>query len=277
MILIQRGPEPAQLVTVRAQKMAELMALRASGITPGGNDIKGYREPSAQALYKAQHHKCCYCEQKIKLSYNHVDHFRPKGRAERGPGSTATTGYWWLAYIWENLLFACPSCNSSAKKDLFPLDHGSIPLNEHELPPEKELPLLIDPAGPHNPVCEIMFKYEKASKTGTVRHWYARPRNGSKFGAKTIAVLKLNEIDLLGLRDDYFEERIQEKIIDLRQALDTGQRAATMVAYHKAQELLKPRHQFVGLAYDALCQHIDDARLRACIQLGWPEPRLVAV
>lgn len=46
------------------------------------------------AIYK---HKCAYCEQKMER-YN-VEHYRPKKI------------YYWLAFSWDNLIMACPTCN----------------------------------------------------------------------------------------------------------------------------------------------------------------------
>lgn len=42
--------------------------------------------------------KCAFCEQKVEQL--HVEHFRPK------------MIYYWMAYSWDNLIFACPKCNS---------------------------------------------------------------------------------------------------------------------------------------------------------------------
>jgi uncharacterized protein (TIGR02646 family) len=41
--------------------------------------------------------KCAFCEQKVEQL--HVEHFRPKNI------------YYWLAYSWDNLILACPTCN----------------------------------------------------------------------------------------------------------------------------------------------------------------------
>lgn len=83
--------------------------------------------------------KCAYCETPIVSgSPGDVEHFRPKaycqslgpaksrddyggqppGRVNAGP---ATEGYWWLAYKWSNYLLCCNRCNSSWKKNQFPV------------------------------------------------------------------------------------------------------------------------------------------------------------
>lgn len=51
-----------------------------------------------KALQTIYHSKCAFCEQKIE--FPQVEHFRPKNI------------YYWLAYSWDNLLFACLGCNS---------------------------------------------------------------------------------------------------------------------------------------------------------------------
>lgn len=57
-------------------------------------------------LNEIYHSKCAYCEQKVEQI--HVEHYRPKRK--KGTDSYA---YYWLAFSWDNLLFACPNCNSN--------------------------------------------------------------------------------------------------------------------------------------------------------------------
>lgn len=56
------------------------------------SDIKG-------PLFNIYHGKCAFCEQRVEQWQ--VEHFRPKSI------------YYWLAFSWDNLLYACPSCNVS--------------------------------------------------------------------------------------------------------------------------------------------------------------------
>ncbi|MHA1137785.1 MAG: retron system putative HNH endonuclease [Candidatus Thorarchaeota archaeon] len=82
-------------------------------------------------LAEISHTHCAYCERHIHDTNNRgqVEHFRPIAK------------YWWLAYIWENLLYACERCNKK-KLDHFPLNSPKAPdwgdLNQ-------ERPLLINP------------------------------------------------------------------------------------------------------------------------------------
>ncbi len=75
------------------------------------------------ALIKAQHGKCCFCESQFThVSYGDVEHFRPKGGWIQTEGDPLTKpGYYWLAYDWENLFASCQLCNQRFKKNHFPL------------------------------------------------------------------------------------------------------------------------------------------------------------
>lgn len=54
--------------------------------------------------------KCAYCEAPTTVvAHGDVEHFRPKKI------------YWWLAYCYENHLFACQICNQIYKSDKFPI------------------------------------------------------------------------------------------------------------------------------------------------------------
>src|SRR5712692_4013168 len=109
------------------------------------SDFKGksYWGETKQTLHEYQRGKCCYCERRRDANAEaDVEHFRPKlGVTENSEHS----GYWWLAYEWNNLLFVCKSCNSDHKKNHFPLlqetDRVSTP---DDLSAEK--PVLINPS-----------------------------------------------------------------------------------------------------------------------------------
>lgn len=150
MIPIMRGDEPPELGIVRQTKLEQLRNLGRAIVS---DDIDGYRVVSCQ-LWKVQHFKCCYCEHKVTMRYNDVEHYRPKARADRRPGCTRPDGYWWLAYSWQNLLYACATCNRSSKNDSFPLEIGSVSLVAETVPPGRTPPTSRSsfpnkPGGPH--------------------------------------------------------------------------------------------------------------------------------
>ncbi|MBF0409630.1 MAG: hypothetical protein HQM10_19980 [Candidatus Riflebacteria bacterium] len=210
-------------------------------------------------------------------AYHDVEHYRPKASADRRPGSLLTHGYWWLAFTWNNLLFACPSCNRSGKNDRFPLDHGSIPIMGEELPPGGEIPLLLDPGSSINPVEHIQFVLKSVGPKGSPKHWWAQPRNRSRFGHTTIDVCALNCDELRELRSDYFETTIAPKVKALNEALATAQRELIQREYDRALELFNPRLPNVAFAYDALCSSIPSAKLKYAIQMRWPLPKQVGL
>ena len=77
-----------------------------------------YNAPAVrQALHKAQHGKCAYCEMQQQSTALPTEHFRPKGGVTTDVDYvTSPQGYWWLAWSWHNLFFACGTCNSPARK-----------------------------------------------------------------------------------------------------------------------------------------------------------------
>lgn len=269
MIPVHRGAEPQNLEAVRAAKLA---AYRLLGRAPRADEIDGYRGVAVD-LWRAQHFKCCYCEHKITSRFNDVEHYRPKGRAVRVPGCTHDHGYWWLAFTWDNLLFACPSCNRSGKNDLFPLDHGSVSLQPEHAAPGGEIPLLIDPGSSVNPVEHIKFVKETLGPSGGPFYWWARARNQSVRGQATIDACDLNHLDLLELRNDHFESVILRYVTPLRDALANNSSPAEVEKeFVRALYLLDSRNCFVGFTYDALCACIPNSELAVVAQLSWPKP-----
>jgi hypothetical protein len=58
--------------------------------------------------------KCAYCEVPTAVvAHGDVEHFRPKSL------------YWWLAYTFDNYVFACQICNQTFKSDQFPVRGGT--------------------------------------------------------------------------------------------------------------------------------------------------------
>ena len=119
------------------------------------------------ALLKAQHYKRCYCESWLYHPVLHrsrpnktVDHFRPKGAVQQSTELLIEyPGYYWLAYDWNNLLMSCGPCNSSAKRNLFPLMDNKGRARNHHAPLEAEHPLFINPAA-ENPREHLRFRGE---------------------------------------------------------------------------------------------------------------------
>lgn len=84
---------PAKTTTKRRNEM-----IRAGMYIDNDNYNSRYKIADIKIRLKnIYNNKCAYCEQ--KLEQFHVEHYRPK------------TTYFWLAYSWDNLISACPTCN----------------------------------------------------------------------------------------------------------------------------------------------------------------------
>jgi uncharacterized protein (TIGR02646 family) len=155
--------------------------------------IYGHRSVK-QTLIAAQHGKCAFCESKLKhVAHGDIEHFRPKAGylQEAGEKPLKKPGYYWLAYEWTNLLFACQICNQQGKKNLFPLVDPARRAVSHHDDVGAEEPLLIDPAAV-DPQDYIGFREEVA---------YGLP--GRPHGKTTIEVLGLNRQALCEARRDH--------------------------------------------------------------------------
>jgi uncharacterized protein (TIGR02646 family) len=136
------------------------------------------------ALKRDQHDKCCFCEG-VSDAYvaGDVEHYRPKGAAVTTGGLRVLPGYFWLAYDWTNLYYACPDCNQYRKRDQFPLANEANRARDQHGNLAAENPMLLDPGGGRDPRDHIEF-------VG------ATPRWRSDEGKATIKLLKLDRIKL---------------------------------------------------------------------------------
>lgn len=243
MIRVDRGQEPAELVAARAARLPAVTVI-ATTREPTSDEIKGYNV-AKPALVSAQGAKCCYCEQQVEGKYDDVEHFRPKAGAVRGPGFP-TTGYWWLAWTWTNLLLACKSCNSEFKRTLFPLAPGSAVLTGQQQPPGGEVPLLLDPAS-EDPIDHIQFHPAERGR------WRPSARGGSPRGDVTIRTLGLDRGSLLDFYKRRVNERVRPEFKAVRDAMATGDHRLVQARWsHACRRLLRATHLFAALAYDAL-------------------------
>lgn len=181
------------------------------------------------ALWAMQHLKCCYCEGKYERSFSDVEHFRPKA------------GYWWLAYRFDNLYFACASCNRP-KKDRFPLQPSGRALVAEEDPRAvAESALLLDPGFDE---VEDHLTFEWINDVG----YQIAPRNGSEHGRWTIDILGLDRDDLTTRRIDYYERTLTRVISRFATARRASDAAALAEALMDAELLCQPDAPFSLLA-----------------------------
>jgi uncharacterized protein (TIGR02646 family) len=127
------------------------------------HDGKIYNANSVKnALIKAQHSKCCYCECKTTPgSFGDVEHFRPKAGYQQEAGEPlGKPGYYWLAYEWSNLYLSCQVCNQQFKRNLFPLEDKARRARCHSDNVDAERALFVDPGGSDDPSLFIGFREE---------------------------------------------------------------------------------------------------------------------
>lgn len=187
MIKITKPAEAPSILTGRGRvKQAEHCAAYEAEQREFTFDALVYGHPTVkEALIAAQHGKCCFCEKKIGAEGD-VEHFRPKGGFRQQKRSRlGKPGYYWLAYEWANLLWACPICNQRFKQNYFPLHDPATRAVSHQADVTQEEPLLINPAET-NPAPLIGFRQE-----------VAYPIDDNAKAKATIEMLGLNRQNLI--------------------------------------------------------------------------------
>lgn len=219
MIPIARGmPDEGAALTLAAIEASELQRVRAiihqTGRDPTSDEIGSEYRVAGDLLHRRQKGKCAYCEGREVKRRNDVEHYRPKARANRKPGSAQTHGYWWLAWRWDNLLFACRNCNQivdrdHGKQDHFPLRAGSVVLVAEQIPghgSQREDTLLVDPAS-ESGIDHIGFE---RVRVGSSFQWLPKPITDK--GAETIRVCALARDGLLDEYAHHVEHVVQARV-----------------------------------------------------------------
>lgn len=195
MIGVDRGEEPDELAHERSYRLAYVSIHKKR---PENDKIRGYDPDSVKKrLIERQFGSCAYCGKFIEGDGDPIDHFRPKSYAkvvnwDKLPPEPVDNGeffrwfddhlgsdapdkkrqevwlrdndrYWWLAWTWENLFYACGTCNSQAYKgNCFPLEKDTNSLSLNAQPPGDEKPLLLDPAR-YDPLDHLRFTPDLAA------------------------------------------------------------------------------------------------------------------
>lgn len=256
MIEIARPAAPPALAALRSDKLAAARDAVARGLTI---DFEGY-EIVKEALSAMQHRKCCYCEKREEQAkYRDVEHYRPKAL------------YWWLAWTWENLLFACIDCNREQKRSRFPLSPGDTRIVAEQAPPGRERPLLLDPSDPSvEPMLHIQFRREKVQR---MERWV--PRGLTPQGRTTIEVCGLDRPNLLDLYADHVTHVVRPKLGGFFIAKASGDAQEISRAWGRAKRgLLAPERPFRALSPDALNVLVSgEARADLRLTLDWSGSR----
>ena len=187
-------------------------------------------------LWKMQHGKCCYCEQKIPKEGHAkaVEHFAPKSvfQVQRNH--------------WPNLLLACSQCNGK-KADQFPVLLTDNP-NEVKLiyvkKPGKRVPALIDPSKKINP--EVHLDYRVNLTDGSLAGQIF-PRAGSPQGKATVSVIGLAQTFYHARRKSHFRTLVRA-CLGLQEAKDNQDPDALRTALLDFINLVSPGSVFAGMA-----------------------------
>ncbi|OOG66776.1 hypothetical protein [Flavobacterium sp. A45] len=102
----------------KRERDKELMQARRSFLNDNSKPIlfkSAFWKTAKTQLKKESFGKCAYCEANTDVvAHGDVEHYRPKSI------------YWWLAYTYDNYLFACQICNQTYKSDNFPIRGANL-------------------------------------------------------------------------------------------------------------------------------------------------------
>ena len=186
------------------------------------------------ALIAAQQGKCAFCESKVRhIAHGDVEHYRPKGGVRQSDGDPLEQpGYFWLAYAWTNLFFACQLCNQSFKKNLFPLADPTRRARSHLDDLAAEQPMLVHPTD-EEPSALIGFRKEMAF-----------PIDDDSRARMTIEVLGLNREELAEFRLDHLAhfKRLREALSLLSSDSDVARDIRTHF-----EEAVRPTAQYSSM------------------------------
>ena len=195
------------------------------------------------ALIKAQHGKCCFCEGRFKAhAYGDVEHYRPKSSVRQARNAKALfPGYYWLAYSWDNLFWCCEICNRTNKRDFFPLIDPAKRARSHNDEFTNEEPLILNPGGLENPRNHIAFRDEIA-------------KGVTNAGRTTIEIVDLNRNDLAEERLDHLKKL--RGLLDIVRLCEANLEPDDAELAHEASRELdlavQPTAKFSAMAADYL-------------------------
>jgi uncharacterized protein (TIGR02646 family) len=240
---------PAKLIE-GAPLVAAHEAARLADATAGASRATAFKFEKAiygasivkTALRAAQHDKCCYCEGFFAgHASGDVEHFRPKTCFQQAKNAPMEyPGYYWLAYTWSNLYYACELCNRVGERNLFPLVDPSS-RNRSGNDQNVEESEILDPGGPVDPREHIRFS--DAAVEGI-----------TDTGRKTIRALGLDRGPLTTARLHHL--RLLSALRDLAdlplQGLDAATLSKRQEAHDKLRQMAHPNAIYSAMAHDFL-------------------------
>jgi hypothetical protein len=204
----------ADITATNANWFADAAAVLAGLPTPpASSDFKPLWSKIKQLYIDLQNSKCCFCEKPLEGKIEQdVEHFRPKAEVkswkvpaklaaegitvQQPADGSAEDGYSQLAYQPYNYAMSCKTCNSTLKKNLFPIegtrDSGSV--DPSTMKTEKAL--FVYPIGTFDADPEDLIEFDALSPV---------PRKASGYGRRRALVTI--EIFRLDRRRDLMKQR----------------------------------------------------------------------
>jgi hypothetical protein len=176
----------------RAQALTAQNRAAGAAVTPSGlwSEIK-------PLFVQIQREKCAYCERRLgshAIEWD-VEHFRPKAKVDAWPlledlvsvsDTHSDTGYFLLAYDPRNYLVSCKPCNSTYKRNYFPVVASRRVGDEDPIRLAGETPMLVNPLDPadSDPASILGFEGPLPIAIGTDEH----SRNRGQVTARLLAL-----------------------------------------------------------------------------------------
>lgn len=259
MFLVRRPNEPNDFNCATRAARTAIQEMIQRNERPKSNHFANTWSDFKHVLAEAQHHRCGYCDRPVLGGDDGtVDHFRPKAEIEalfddpttwgtekadsasvreRATQPVHALGYHWLAYEWNNYVFACSCCNEKWKRTLFP-----VATHPRCCPPRPwgyEEPLLLNCYRDLRPSEHLQF-----NANGTVEPW-----RKSRYGYETIRTVGLH-------RDPLCNERkhVAEDVFYALQQLAEGDEAT---AIRDLKRLGSEDRPFAGVARAIVEQNVE--------------------
>jgi hypothetical protein len=183
---------------------------------PESSDFKPLWSKIKGVYIELQNSKCCFCEKPLEGKIEQdVEHFRPKAEVkpwnvpsillaagiaiqQRADGSSEP-GYSQLAYSPFNYAMSCKTCNSTLKKNFFPIEGTRDTGATDPFQIEGERALLIYPLGALDRDPEELIEFEALSPV---------PKSSSGFDRRrALVTIELFRLDDSSGRKPLFKER----------------------------------------------------------------------
>lgn len=235
-ILVTEGKEKTDKICELYEQFEQEFQMGKKKFEEFDKTIYGHKSLK-DALKTVQHHKCCFCERKEEIG--DVEHFRPKSAYQQKEGDKLSSiGYYWLAYDWHNLFFACPTCNRTYKRNLFPLVDPTKRAKSHKDNLAEESPLFIHPQD-DDPEKYIEFIGDKPraikgnpkgkitiEKTGIDRPFLGDEQRFTKYQTYKVLYQSMRRLQSFldhAHLDPVIHQEFQQSIIDIQRQLADAQ------------------------------------------------------